>query len=91
MVTGDDVSRGRPAPDLIHSAMVLAGVADAWSVAVIGDTTSDLDAAAAAEVGWSIGVLTGAHSQSQLEAHPHSAVLESVTDLPHWLDGVGAL
>jgi len=91
MVTGDDVNRGRPAPDLIHSAMALAGVADAGSVAVIGDTTSDLDAAAAAEVGWSIGVLTGAHSRSQLEAHPHAAVLESVEDLPRWLEGVGGL
>jgi phosphonatase-like hydrolase len=91
LVTGDDVDRGRPAPDLIFAAMRLAGVADPESVAVIGDTAADLEAAAKAEVGMGIGVLTGAHSQTQLEAHSHSAVLESVADLPRWLKEVGAL
>ena len=91
LITGDDVGRGRPAPDLIFAAMRLAGVADTRSVAVIGDTTADLEAAAKAEVEWRIGVLTGAHSRLQLEAHPHSAVLESMVDLPGWLKEVGAL
>lgn len=91
VVTGDDVRRGRPAPDLIHSAMALAGVEDPRLVVAIGDTCSDLEAAAAAKVGWSIGVLSGAHSRSQLEEYPHSAILESVRTLPRWLVGVGAL
>ena len=86
-VTGDDVSRSRPAPDLIHAAMRLAGVTDPKAVAVVGDTTSDLDAAATAGVGWIIGVLGGAHTRDQLEAHPHSVVLESVSGLPEWLFG----
>ncbi len=91
LVTGDDVSRGRPAPDLIFSAMNLAGVGEAQSVVSVGDTTSDLDAAAAAGVGYSVGVLSGAHSRSQLENHPHSVILESVQTLPTWLEGVGVL
>lgn len=91
LVTGDEVSRGRPAPDLIHAAMSLAGIDDAGSVVVVGDTVSDLEAAAAAEVGWSVGVLSGAHSRSQLGAHPHSVILESVQSLPRWLKEIGAL
>jgi phosphoglycolate phosphatase len=91
VVTGDDVSRGRPAPDLIHAAMRLTGVDDCRGVVAVGDTSSDLEAAAAADVGWSIGVLSGAHTRTQLEAHPHSAILESVEQLPRWLETVGAL
>jgi phosphonatase-like hydrolase len=91
VVTGDDVCRGRPAPDLIHSAMAMANVEDARSVVAVGDTSSDLEAGAAAKVGWSVGVLTGAHSRTQLEAHPHSVILESVRSLPRWLGEVGAL
>jgi phosphonatase-like hydrolase len=91
LVTGDDVSHGRPAPDLIHAAMRLTGIEDPRVVVVIGDTTSDLDAAAAAGVGWSLGVLTGAHTRAELEAHPHSAILESVEEVPPWLSEAGAL
>ena len=87
----DEVPRGRPAPDLIFSAMNRAGIEDARSVVVAGDTTSDLDAAATARVGWIVGVLSGAHSRAQLEGYPHSAILESVEALPHWLEEVGGL
>jgi phosphonatase-like hydrolase len=91
VVTGDDVSRGRPAPDLIYAAMRHTGIDDRGSVVAVGDTTSDLEAAAAAGVGWSIGVLSGAHTRTELEARPHSAILESVGELPSWLEAVGAL
>jgi len=91
LVTSDDVQRGRPAPDLIFAAMKLAGVSDAESVVVVGDTTSDLEAAAAAGVVWSVGVLSGAHSRAQLEGRPHAMILESVEDLPLWLEQTGAL
>lgn len=85
LVTGDDVVRGRPAPDLIHAAMRLVGEADPGAVLTVGDTTADLDAAAAAHVGWSVGVLTGAHGRDVLSAHPHTAILDSIRDLPGWL------
>jgi phosphonatase-like hydrolase len=91
LVSGDDVGRGRPAPDLIHAAMRLAGVTDPGAVLVAGDTASDLEAAANAGVGWSVGALTGAHPRVRLEAQPHSAILENVGELPRWLAEVGAL
>lgn len=91
LVCGDDVVRGRPAPDLIRAAMRLADVADPKTVLVVGDTTSDLEAADAAGVGWSVGVLTGAHSRERLQGQPHSAILENVGGLPAWLAEAGAL
>lgn len=90
LICGDDVVRGRPAPDLIHAAMSLAEVSDPKAVLVVGGTTSDLEAADAAGVGWSVAVLTGAHSRERLQDRPHSAILENVGALPAWLAGDGA-
>jgi phosphonatase-like hydrolase len=91
MVSGDDVRRGRPAPDLIRAAMRLAKVSDPDSVLVVGDTAADLEAAAVAGAGWNVGVLTGGQPRSRLEAHPHSVILESVRDLPGWLALTGVV
>ncbi len=85
VVTSDDVVRGRPDPDLIFAAMDRVGVTDANAVVNVGDTVNDLRAAAAAGVGASIGVLTGAHDQAQLETVPHTAILPSAADVPQWL------
>lgn len=89
VVTGDDVARGRPAPDLIQAAMRRTGIDAAGSVLAVGDTTADLEAAAAAGVGWAVGVLSGAHPRTRLEALPHAAILDSVRDLPDWLEAAG--
>ena len=91
LLTGDDVERGRPAPDLIHAAMRWVGEEEPLAVLTAGDTVSDLVAGAAAGVGWNVGVLTGAHSREELEAHPHSVILESVADLPLWLQHQGGM
>ncbi|GMV04706.1 MAG: phosphonoacetaldehyde hydrolase [Gemmatimonadota bacterium] len=85
LITGDDVSRGRPAPDLIRAAMALTDIGDPRAVLVAGDTTADLEAAAAAGVGWNVGVLSGAHGRDALASRPHTVILESLADLPAWL------
>ena len=80
----EDVAHGRPAPDLILRSMELCGVSDPLEVLSVGDTRADLEAAENAGVGWSIGVLSGAHSADELSLSPHSAILNSVADLPAW-------
>jgi len=85
VISGDDVRRGRPTPDLIHAAMNLVGERDPKAVLAAGDTVADLQAAAAAGVGWSVGVLGGAHAIDRLREHPHSVLLESISELPRWL------
>ena len=85
IVCGDDVALGRPAPDLILRAMAKTGVTQAASVATVGDTTLDLEAGAAAGVGWNIGVLSGAHGRDALSRSPHTHIVRSVADLrPLW-------
>jgi len=76
-----DVGRGRPAPDLILGAMARLGVDDPAAVAVVGDTTSDLEAGARAGAGAVIGVLSGAHDEAALGAAPHTALIADVRDL----------
>ncbi len=91
LVAADEVQHGRPAPDLIHESMRRVGEYDPLAVLTAGDTVSDLLAAVAAGVGWNVGVLTGAHFREKMEAQPHSVILESLGDLPRWLEEVGAL
>ncbi len=81
VVCGDEVPRGRPAPDLIFVAMKLTMVEDLASVANVGDTTLDLESAARAGVRWNIGVLSGAHSREALEQAPHTDIIQSVGEL----------
>jgi phosphoglycolate phosphatase-like HAD superfamily hydrolase len=89
LVCGDDVARGRPAPDLIRRSMELTGVADPERVATVGDTVVDLLAGAAAGVRWNIGVLSGAHDRSTLAAAPHTHLVGSVAELGSVWGGAG--
>ena len=86
VVCNDDVDAGRPAPDLILEAMSRLDHIDVARVANVGDTVSDLESAANAGTGWNIGVLSGAHTQAQLEAVPHTALVDSVAALPEFFE-----
>jgi phosphoglycolate phosphatase len=76
-----DVGRGRPAPDMILGAMARLGVPMAASVAVAGDTLSDLEAGTAAGAGAVIGVLSGAHDRATLATGPHTALVDDIRGL----------
>jgi phosphonatase-like hydrolase len=76
-----DVGRGRPAPDLVLGAMGRLGVEDPRTVAVAGDTVSDLEAWHAAGAGAVIGVLSGAHDEATLATASPTAVIADVTSL----------
>jgi phosphoglycolate phosphatase len=74
--------RGRPHPDLVLTAVLRLGIDDVRAVAVAGDTASDLLAGTRAGAGVVAGVLTGAHGRAELEAAPHTHVLDSIAELP---------
>jgi len=74
--------RGRPYPDLALHALMRLGLDDVRSIAVSGDTANDLLAGWRAGAGVVAGVLTGAHGRSELEAAPHTHVLDTIADLP---------
>lgn len=77
-----DAGRGRPFPDLVLTAALRTGVSDMAAVAVVGDTSNDIDSGRRAGASVLVGVLTGAHSEAQLRAAGPTHVLASVADLP---------
>jgi len=79
--------RGRPYPDLVLTAVLRLAIDDVRQVAVAGDTASDLLAGTRAGASVVAGVLTGAHGRAELEAAPHTHLLDSVADLPPVLVG----
>ena len=82
IVCGDDVARGRPAPDLILRAMADTGVSDPGRVGAVGDTALDLEAGAKAGVRWNVAVCGGAHERERLERAPHTHIVDSLSALP---------
>jgi phosphonatase-like hydrolase len=82
VVASDEVSRGRPHPDMIHRLMRQLGVGDGTRVAKVGDTPVDLEEGANAGCGLNIGVATGAFPLARLESLPHTHLLGSVADFP---------
>ncbi len=83
----DAVKRGRPAPDLIEEAMRLSGVEDVRSVAVAGDTPSDLQAGKAAGCRMIVGVGHGSHTLDELRPHPHTHLMADLTGLTEVVRG----
>ncbi|BBZ62051.1 phosphonatase-like hydrolase [Mycolicibacterium monacense] len=77
--------RGRPHPDLVLTALMRAGVDDVRSVAVVGDTASDVTCGLRAGAVTVAGVLTGAHDERALRAAGATHVLDSVARLPELL------
>ena len=87
-LTPSDVGRGRPYPDLVLGAAARLGVADLRTVAVVGDTPSDVLSGLRAGAGMSAGVLTGVTDRQTLLAAGATHVLGSVAELPVLLRGV---
>jgi len=81
VATGDDVERGRPAPDLIRRAMALTGVDNPARVANVGDTSLDLQAGDQAGVAINVGVWSGAHAKAKLLLAPHTHLVEFASDV----------
>ena len=80
-VTSDEVSKGRPYPDLIFKAMMLAGVTNVKKVAKVGDTASDLQEGTSAGCGMVIGVTTGAFTRTELMKEPHTHLIEEIPEI----------
>ncbi|UWF77252.1 MULTISPECIES: HAD-IA family hydrolase [Microbacterium] len=76
-----DAGRGRPAPDLVLTALIRTGASSVQAVAVAGDTVSDVQSGRRAGAGFVAGVLSGAHDRPALSAAGADAVLGSVAEL----------
>ena len=78
--TQAEAGEGRPSPAMIAHVAQELDVASPKDVAVLGDTRSDMEAAARYGAGLSIGVLTGEHDEVALRDAGAHHVFPIVTD-----------
>ncbi len=83
-----EAGRGRPAPDLVLSAVLRLGIVDVAEVGVAGDTAADVISGRRAGASVVAGVLTGSDNAERLNAAGATHVIGSVAELPA-LIGVG--
>ncbi len=83
----DAVSNPKPAPDTIHAFAELTGLEPA-AIAMVGDNRHDLEMARAGGCGLAVGVLSGTGTRESL-SEIADVILDSVADLPAFLDGRG--
>ncbi|WP_372843924.1 HAD family hydrolase [Psychrobacter sp.] len=81
LITADDVTNGRPAPDMFVLAMDKFGIEDSQHVLKAGDSGIDIEEGKNANCGLCIGVLSGAQTKEQLETSSPDIVLAKLTDL----------
>ena len=74
--------RGRPYPDLILTALMRLDIDGVSSVAVVGDTTSDIISGQRAGAAVVAGVLSGAHDRTRLAEAAPTHILASIEELP---------
>ena len=86
-ITSDEVSRGRPHPFMIQELMRRLSIANAASVAKVGDASADLEEGANAGCSLNIGVTWGTHTREELAPYPHTHMVDSVADLSALLLG----
>jgi phosphoglycolate phosphatase-like HAD superfamily hydrolase len=80
---GDEVSKGKPEPELIELALDRLGGISAASATMIGDTPFDAQAARrAGATAW--GTLTGGHPRSSLIDAGCSVAVSSIADLQRY-------
>lgn len=81
LITADDVERGRPFPDMIIKAMQMFEITDASKVLKAGDSAIDIIEGKNAQCGITIGVLSGAQTQKQLQNANPDYILNSLASL----------
>ncbi len=85
-LTPSEVPAGRPAPDMIFSAMAKLGIKEASQLIKVGDTPVDLLEGYNAGCLKSLAVTNGTHSYQQLADCKNDGLLNSLQDLPRFLD-----
>ena len=86
LVTASDVENGRPAPDMIHKAMVATRMRAANAVVKVGDSAIDIEEGHNANCGLTFGITTGAQTRSQLLSANPTAVIDHLSEVLKQID-----
>jgi phosphoglycolate phosphatase len=87
IVGGEDTKTHKPDPEGLRVALLSLGVSPVESV-YVGDHLVDAEAASLVPLPF-VGVLTGTTTEEDFLAFPHVKVLDSASELPSLLDGIG--
>ncbi|MBX2892462.1 MAG: HAD hydrolase-like protein [Saprospiraceae bacterium] len=90
-VASDEVPQGRPAPFMIQKAMSAFGIDDPKQVIKVGDTPVDLEEGRQAGCLLSLAVTNGTHTRAELEQLDNDGLLNSLSDLPVFLEKHGQM
>jgi phosphonatase-like hydrolase len=85
LITADDVSNGRPHPEMILKAMEMFAINDPAEVLKAGDSAIDIEEGNNANCGVTIGVLSGAQKREQLESASPTYIMDSIATIPEIL------
>jgi phosphoglycolate phosphatase-like HAD superfamily hydrolase len=85
LITADDVSNGRPHPEMIEKAMEMFSVDDPSLVLKAGDSVIDIEEGRNAHCGVTVGVLSGAQNRNQLASASPTYILDSIASIPNLL------
>ena len=80
-ISSDQVSNGRPAPDMIFKAMAMLNISTAEKVINIGDTPSDIQSGKNARTAYNLAVSNGTHPAELLLPHHPDKLLETTAGL----------
>ena len=86
LVCPSEAGRGRPAPDMVLTALLRLEVDDVAAVAVAGDTAADMQSGRRAGARFVVGVLTGTDDAARLLEAGATHLLDSIAGLPALLE-----
>lgn len=86
LVCPSEAGRGRPAPDMVLTAVLRLEVDDVAAVAVAGDTAADMQSGRRAGARLVVGVLTGTDDAARLLEAGATHLLDSIAGLPALLE-----
>ncbi|MGH2664646.1 phosphonatase-like hydrolase [Flavobacterium sp.] len=81
LITADDVSKGRPHPDMILKAMDEFDIDDSQNVLKAGDSVVDIEEGKNANCGLTVGVLSGAQTREELQKANPDLIVTTITEL----------
>lgn len=89
-LSGEDASRGFPAPDLALTAVIQSGAGAVQNLAVVHGTGAGMECGRRSAASAMVGVLTGPHSAARLRSAGATHVVSSIAELPELLTGLDA-
>ena len=81
VICSDEVTHGRPYPDMIRTLIADLDIASPDRVLKIGDTEVDIEEGRNAGCGTVVSVTTGAYTRQQLETHHPDFIIDDLREL----------